>query len=60
MPSRYRRDLPRLKAEIVARVEAGESLRGLARCAEMPCMEALRQWAAGDPAFAQALGKSVV
>lgn len=51
MPSQYRRDAQRLKAEIVARVLAGESQAAI--CAEggMPTAHTVRNWAAADAAF---------
>jgi hypothetical protein len=52
MPSPYRRSLPRLKAEIVGRVLAGESQRAICGSAGMPCAHTVRNWAASDPLFA--------
>jgi hypothetical protein len=55
MPSPYRRDAARLKAEIVARVEAGESLRALGASPGAPCAETVRKWALADAGFAAEL-----
>lgn len=55
MPSQYRRDLPRLKAAIVARVLAGQSLRATCADPAMPRVQTVRNWAAADPGFAAEL-----
>jgi hypothetical protein len=55
MPSQYARDARRLKAEIVARVLAGESLRAVCGSAGMPCGHTVRNWAKADPLFAAEL-----
>lgn len=55
MPSRYRRDAARLKAEIVARVEAGESLRAIGGAPGLPGAETVRKWARVDAGFAAEL-----
>ena len=55
MPSRYRRDAPRLKAEIVARTDAGETLRAICASPDLPAADAVRSWARADAAFAEAL-----
>ena len=52
MPSPYRRDVARLKAEVVARVAAGESLRAIGAVAGMPCQATVRKWALADAGFA--------
>jgi hypothetical protein len=55
MPSRYRRDAARLKAEIVARVEAGETLGAICATPGLPAKDAVRTWAKDDAAFGEAL-----
>jgi len=55
MPSRYRRDADRLKAEIVARVGAGETVLAVCVAAHMPTKDSVRNWALADAAFAEAL-----
>jgi hypothetical protein len=55
MPSRYRRDVVRLKAEIVGRVLAGEAQRAICRSAGMPTAQTVRKWAKADPLFAAEL-----
>jgi len=55
MPSRYRRDVARLKAEIVARAAAGESLKRIGADAALPGPHAIRHWARADAAFEAAL-----
>jgi transposase-like protein len=55
MPSRYRRDVARLKAEIVARVEAGESLRAIGAAPGLPGHQTVRKWALEDAGFAAEL-----
>ena len=55
MPSPYRRHEPRLKAEILARVEAGESLRAMGAVAGMPGPHTVRNWALADAVFASEL-----
>lgn len=55
VPSQYRRRLPALKAALLARVFAGDSLRALAREPGMPRPQTVRNWALADPAFAEAL-----
>jgi hypothetical protein len=55
MPSPYRRDAQRLKAEIVRRVLAGESQRAICASPGMPCAETVRNWARADAAFAAEL-----
>jgi hypothetical protein len=52
MPSPYRRSLPRLKAEIVGRVLAGEALRAICWAAGMPDRDTVRRWAKADALFA--------
>src|SRR3954464_13006962 len=52
MPSQHRRDLLRLKAEIVARGAAGERLGAILASAGMPHGQTVRNWAAADPLFA--------
>jgi hypothetical protein len=51
MPSRYRRDAARLKAEIVARVAAGAVQRAVCGEAGMPGAQTVRNWAKADAAF---------
>jgi len=58
MPSPYARNLRALKAEIVARVEAGGRLRAVCAGAGMPCPHTVRNWALGDPAFADELARA--
>jgi len=53
--SRYRRDAARLRAEIVARVAAGETLRAVCAGEGMPSEHAMRTWARADPGFDRAL-----
>ena len=55
MPSRYAQDAARLKAEIVARVEAGEPLRAVCASPGMPVAPTVRTWAKVDPLFGEAL-----
>jgi hypothetical protein len=55
MPSPYRRDVARLKAEIVARVDAGEALRAVCASPGLPAEHTARVWAKADPAFGAAL-----
>jgi hypothetical protein len=55
MPSHYRRDAPRLKAEIVARVDAGEALHAVCASPGMPGKDSVRAWAKSDVAFGEAL-----
>jgi hypothetical protein len=55
MPSRYRRDAARLKAEIVARVEAGETLQAISATPGLPAKDAVRTWAKDEVAFGEAL-----
>jgi hypothetical protein len=55
MPSRYRRDAPRLKAEIVARVDTGETLRAVCAAPDMPSAATVRNWARADGLFAEGL-----
>ena len=55
MPSPYRREATRLKAEIVARVAAGESLRALGALSGLPGAHTVRNWARADPGFAAEL-----
>src|SRR5947207_243823 len=58
MPSQYRRDLAGLKAAILGRVLAGESLRAIGRDPAMPCGQTVRSWAAGDVAFGAGLAEA--
>ena len=51
MPSRYRRDIPRLKAEVVARIAAGEVQRAICASPGMPDAHTVRNWAKADAAF---------
>jgi hypothetical protein len=55
MPSQYRHDATRLKAEILARLDAGETLRAVCASAGMPAGDAVRRWARTDPLFGEAL-----
>ena len=55
MPSQYRRDAPRLKAEIVARVRGGETVRSIGAGAGMPGAQTVRNWARADAPFAAEL-----
>ena len=55
MPSRYRRDYPRLKAEVVARIERGETLRAICASSGGPAETTVRAWARTDAAFGEAL-----
>jgi hypothetical protein len=55
MPSPYHRDAPRLKAEIVARVDAGEHLNAVCASPGMPCALSVRTWSRADPLFGEAL-----
>lgn len=55
MPSQYRRDVPRLKGEIVARVAAGARLKAICAGAGMPCRQTVSAWARADEAFGAAL-----
>ena len=52
MASPYRRDVARLKAEVVARVGAGETTRGIGAGSGMPCVDTVWRWTLADPAFA--------
>jgi hypothetical protein len=55
MASKYRGDKGRLKAEIVARVTAGESLRAIGGDPGLPEVRTIRIWARADAEFAGAL-----
>ncbi|HEX3365667.1 hypothetical protein [Phenylobacterium sp.] len=55
MPSPYAQDASRLKAEIVARVDAGEFLRAVCASPGMPFENTVRTWARADPLFGEAL-----
>lgn len=55
MPSAYRHDLPRLKADILEGVAAGLSVRDICRRDWAPCWETVRKWARADSAFGAAL-----
>ena len=55
MPSPYAQDAPRLRAEIVARVDAGEYLRAVCASPGMPFETTVRTWARADPLFKEAL-----
>src|ERR1700744_2594541 len=57
MPSTYARNLAALKLEILARVAAGERLRGVCGGPGMPCPHTVQNWAAGDAAFGAALAR---
>ena len=58
MPSPYARDLPALKAEIVARVEGGARLRAVCAGVGAPCAQTVRNWALADPLFAAELARA--
>jgi transposase-like protein len=47
-----------LKAEIVARVAAGETVRGICEAAGMPTKASVQVWRRADPAFAAALAEA--
>ncbi|MBS0361167.1 MAG: hypothetical protein JSR98_07290 [Proteobacteria bacterium] len=51
MPSRYRHDRARLKAEIVARVAAGETIKVVCAESGWPAPMTVRTWARMDPLF---------
>jgi hypothetical protein len=55
MPRTYRRDAPRLKAEIVARTDAGETLCAVCASPGLPSELTVRRWASDDAAFGEAL-----
>lgn len=55
MPSPYARNRRALKAEIVAQVGAGQSLRAMGAGPGMPCAHTVRKWALADPRFAAEL-----
>jgi len=55
MPSPYRRDAARLKAEIVGRVLAGESLRAIGATPGLPGAHTVCSWARADAGFAAEL-----
>jgi hypothetical protein len=55
MPSRYRRDVARLKADIVRRAAAGESVRAIGADPALPGPSTIRGWARADAAFAAQL-----
>jgi hypothetical protein len=55
MPSQYRRDVARLKAEILARIAAGEVQRAVCASPGMPHGQTIRNWAKADAAFAAEL-----
>jgi hypothetical protein len=55
MPSPYAQDAPRLKAEIVARVDAGEFLNAVCASPGMPSVLTIRAWSRTDPFFGEAL-----
>ena len=52
MPSRYTRHRLAVKAEIVARTDAGERLRAICAAPGMPGPHTVRNWALADPLFA--------
>ena len=52
MPSPYRRDVAHLKAEVLARVGAGETLRAIGAAPGPPCVETVRKWTLADAGFA--------
>jgi hypothetical protein len=58
MPSPYAHDVLRLKAEIVARVDAGRYLRSVCATPGAPAEETVRRWAKADPVFADALAQA--
>lgn len=51
MPAQDPHDLPRLKAEILGRVRAGESVPAVCRAAGMPSRGRVRWWAETDAGF---------
>jgi hypothetical protein len=51
MPSPYAQDALRLKAEMVARVDAGEHLRAVCASPGMPVESTVRTWARADSLF---------
>jgi hypothetical protein len=55
VPSRYRRDAAHLKAEIVARVGGGETVRAVCASPDMPAELTVRNWARADAPFGEAL-----
>jgi len=55
MPSPYRRDAARLKAEILERIAGGERLAAVCASAGMPHGQTVRNWARADAAFGAAL-----
>jgi hypothetical protein len=55
MPSPYRHDAPRLKAEIVARADGGEFMRAICASPGLPSEHTVLRWAKGDPLFSEAL-----
>lgn len=54
MPYAYP-DRPLLKAQIVARVAAGETVAAICAGPGMPCVESVQVWRRGDPGFAAEL-----
>ena len=58
MPSRYRRDTPRLKSEIVARVAEGERLAAVCAGSGMPGRQTVRNWARADAVFGAELARA--
>lgn len=55
MPNPYAQNAPSLRAEIVARVDAGEYLRAVCASPGMPFEHTVRAWAKRDPIFGEAL-----
>ena len=55
MPRPHAQDARRLKAEIVARVDAGEYLRAVCASPGMPVESTVRTWSRTDPHFGEAL-----
>ena len=55
MPGPYAQDTPRLKAEIVARADAGEYLRAVCASPGMPSEQTVSNWARADGMFGEAL-----
>lgn len=55
MLSPYRHNAPRLKTEILARMELGETMRAVCRSPDLPNEWTVLKWARADAAFREAL-----
>ncbi|HEX7948090.1 MAG TPA: hypothetical protein VF495_25720, partial [Phenylobacterium sp.] len=58
MPFRYLRDRPQARRELLARLEAGETLSAVCATAGMPHASSVRGWARRDAGFAAELAQA--